>query len=143
MMGLFVIGMLVVFLATGAFAVQNPDTAQFHLLSYSWSVPMWVPTLVGVGAMAALLFLAMTFATVGGQLMRFGYHRQIGGHRATIAELEDEVARLRDQLAAARGSTPGRPATTTPRPNAGSGGSGGTGGWRTWLRPPGRTTTSG
>lgn len=137
-MGLFVIGMLVVFLATGAFAVQNPDSAQFHFLSYVWNVPMWVPTLVGVGAMAVLMFLAMTFATVGGQLMRFGYHRQIGGHQQTIAELEEQVARLREQLAAARGSAPAaRAAPATPRTNGGSG----MRGWREWLRPPGRTTS--
>lgn len=140
MMGLFIIGMLIVFLATGAFAVQNPDTSQFHFLSYAWNVPLWVPTLVGVGAMAMLLFLAMTFATVGGQLMRFGYHRQIGGHRQTIAELEDQVARLREQLAAARGSASGPPAAGTTRgTNSGSG----LRGWREWLRPPPGRTASG
>ena len=129
MMGLFVIGMLVMFLAAGAFAVQNPDTAQFHFLSYVWALPQWAPALIGVGVMAILLVLHMSFATIGTQLQRFGYHREIGGHRDTISGLEEENARLREQLAEARGVASVPPAT---RPAAAEPGSG----WRGWLRSP-------
>lgn len=127
------------FLAAGAFAVQNPDSAQFHFLSYVWELPQWVPALAGVSVMAVLLVLHMTFATIGGQLQRFGHHRELGGHQDAISELEARNAKLREELAAARGAASAtRAAASAPAAPAGSAAhAAGTPGWRSWLRAPG------
>ena len=108
-MGLIVIALLIVWAAVGALVVQNADTVHVTLLSYGWDVPMWAPTVVAVAATSALLLLTVIAAGLGHQVRTFG-------HRRTIAELDDENARLRDQL---RGRTA---SATTPRD------------WRGWFR---------
>lgn len=107
---MFLLALLIVFALTGMFAFQNGDTQSFTLLGYRWVEPLWVPTAIGVGIVAALFLLHLGGSGLGYRFREFGHGREIDGHRSLIAGLRDENSRLREELAAARG----RPVSSTP-----------------------------
>jgi len=100
---MFLLALLIVFALTGVFAFQNGDTQSFTLLGYRWVEPLWVPTAIGVGIVAALFLLHLGGSGLGYRFREFGRGREIEGHRSLIADLRDENSRLREELAAARG----------------------------------------
>lgn len=104
---MYLILLLAVFALTGVFAVQNEGTQVFHLLGYTWTLPTWVPTTVGVGIVSALLLLVASYSGLGSRFREIGHGREIDDHRRVIQDLRDENARLREQLAAARGEVRG------------------------------------
>ena len=107
---MFLLALLIVFALTGVFAFQNGDTQSFTLLAYRWVEPLWVPTAIGVGIVAALFLLHLGGSGLAYRFRAFGHGREIEGHRSLIADLRDENSRLREQLAAAGG----RPVSSTP-----------------------------
>jgi uncharacterized integral membrane protein len=125
-MGFILIALLIIFALTGTFVVQNPAAAHVSLLSYSWDVPFWAPTVIGIAAVSALLLLYVAVASLHGNFRHFGLRREVESHQMTISEMRDEIARLREELAAARGRAA---AATTRPPGAGRD-------WRDWLRRP-------
>ena len=114
---MYLIFMLVVYALLGVFAVQNGSTHDFTLLGYTWSLPIWVPTAIGTAAVSVLLLLHMSHAGLGSRFREMGFGRELDEHRDRIDGLRAENARLREELAAARGEVRG--ATTagrTPQP---------------------------
>jgi hypothetical protein len=111
---MYLILMLAVFVLTGVFSLQNVGTHDFSLLGYSWSLPLWAPTAIGVGAMAVLLLLHMSHAGLGSRFRELGYGRELDDQRDRIEALHADNARLREELAAARGEVRG--AATVARP---------------------------
>ena len=101
---MYLIALLVVFGLFGLFAMQNDSTQTFTLAGYTWSLPIWAPTAVGVGAMSVLLLLHMSQAGLGSRFREVGMGRALDQHRGAIESLRDENARLREELAAARGA---------------------------------------
>jgi hypothetical protein len=112
---MYLILLLVVFAITGLFAVQNDQTQTFTLLSYSWSVPIWTPAVIGVGVVSALLMLHMSHAGMGSQLRSMSQDRMLDEHRGRLDDLRAENAGLREELAAARGEVRGAVRVTTGR----------------------------
>jgi len=107
---MFLLALLIVFALTGVFSYQNGDTQSFTLLGYRWVEPVWLPTAIGVGIVAALFLLHLGGSDLGYRFRELGHGRQIEGHRSLIADLRDQNSRLREELAAARG----RPMSSTP-----------------------------
>lgn len=107
---MFLIALLIVFVVTGAFAIQNGSTQTFTLLGYSWVEPLWLPTAIGVGIVSALFVLHIGSADLARWFRRVGHDREIEGHRGLIADLREENNRLREELSAARG----RPVNSSP-----------------------------
>ncbi len=107
MIAMYVIALLVVYVLLGVFAVQNGGTQTFTLLGYSWDLPTWVPTAAAAAVVSVLLILQMSATDLGYRMRLFGHSRAIDEHRGLIANLRDENARLREQLAAARGASSG------------------------------------
>ncbi len=119
---MYLISLLVVFALFGVFAVQNGGTQDFTLLGYTWNLPTWAPAAIGTGIVSVLLILHMSHAGLGHHIRQLGHGRAIDEHRGFIEELRDENARLREQLASARGRLMGMGAT-----------SGSSGSSRSWL----------
>ena len=111
---MYLILLLVVFILTGVFSVQNVGTHDFTLLGYSWTLPLWAPTAIGVAIVSVLLLLHMSYAGLGSRFREMGYGRELDDHRGRIDGLVAENARLREELAAARGEVRG--AATAARP---------------------------
>jgi hypothetical protein len=111
---MYLILLLVVYGLLGVFAVQNGGTHDFTLLGYTWGLPIWGPTAIGTGAVSVLLLLHMSHAGLGSRFREMGYGREIDEHRDRIDLLRSENARLREELAAARGEVRG--ATNSGRP---------------------------
>ncbi|HEY4025581.1 MAG TPA: hypothetical protein VGO86_04040 [Candidatus Dormibacteraeota bacterium] len=66
-----------------------------------------MPTAIGVGLTSALLMLHMSHTGLGSRIREIGHGRAIDEHRDTIDELRAANARLREDLAAARGEARG------------------------------------
>jgi len=117
---MYLIAPIVVFIIAGVFAVQNPGAQDFSLLGYSWRLPLWVPTAIGVGLVTVLLVLQMSTSGLGHRFRQLGHFREIDQHRGLISELRDENARLREELAARRGELSalrsGQTVVDNPRP---------------------------
>lgn len=88
------------------FSIQNGGAQVFHLLGYRWNLPVWVPTLAGVGFASVLLVIAAGFSGLGSRLREIGYGHEIDRHRQTVDELRAENARLRGELMAIRERVP-------------------------------------
>ncbi len=121
-LAMYLIALIVVFVLLGVFAVQNPSTQDFTLLGYVWRVPLWVPTGVGVAVTAALLILKASTAGIGSRFQQLGHDREIDEHRGLVADLREENARLREEVAARRGElsglrSGGAPMVAAPRPS--------------------------
>ncbi len=111
---MYLIALIVLFVLLGVFAVQNPGTQDFSLLGYVWHMPLWVPTAVGMGLASALLVLQAGTAGLGSRFQQLGHAREIDEHRGLIADLRDENARLREEVAARRGELSGLRSGATP-----------------------------
>jgi hypothetical protein len=107
---MYLIVLLVVFAVFGVFAVQNGGTQDFTLLGYTWALPIWAPTGIGIAIVAVLLLLHMSHSGLGARFQAMGYGRRLGEHRGTIDELRTENGRLREELAGMRGAASARPA---------------------------------
>ena len=114
---MYVIALLIVFAALGVFAVQNDSTQVFTLMGYTWSLPTWVPTAIGTGVVSVLLLLHVSHAGIGLRLRQMGHGRALEEHRDVIDELRSENARLREQVAAARGEVRGAASATGSSPS--------------------------
>jgi uncharacterized integral membrane protein len=115
---MYVILLLVVFALLGVFSVQNGSTHDFSLLGYTWNLPLWAPTVIGTAAVSVLLMLHLSHAGLGSRLREMGYGREIDEHRGRIDTLRDDNARLREELAAARGEVRGAAAANRgPQPS--------------------------
>ena len=112
---MYLILLLVVFALTGVFAVQNVGTQAFNLLGYTWNLPIWAPTAIGVALVSLLLMLHMSHAGLGSRFRELGHGREIDEHRDQIDGLRAENARLREELAATRGEVRGAASTGAPR----------------------------
>lgn len=110
---MYLILLLAIFALAGVFAVQNPGSQVFHLLGYSWLLPTWAPAVIGVGAVSVLLILVMSYAGIGSRFRQMGHGREIDVHRRQIEDLRAENARLREELAAARGAAAGPASAAT------------------------------
>lgn len=104
---MYVILLLALFAITAVFAVQNEGTQVFHLAGYSWMLPTWAPTAIGVGAVSVLLILVMSYSGIGSRFREIGHGRAIDEHRRMIDGLRAENVRLREELAAAQGAARG------------------------------------
>jgi len=111
---MYLILLLVVFALTGVFAVQNVGTQDFNLLGYTWNLPIWAPTAIGVALVSLLLMLHMSHAGLGSRFRELGHGREIDEHRDQIDGLRAENARLREELAATRGEVRGAASTGAP-----------------------------
>lgn len=111
---MYVILLLVVFAVTGVFAVQNSGTHDFTLLGYTWTLPLWAPTAIGVAAVSVLLMLHLSHAGLGSRFREMGHSRELGEHADRIDELRAENGQLREELAAARGQVRGAAAARRP-----------------------------
>jgi uncharacterized integral membrane protein len=111
---MYLILMLVVFALTGVFALQNVGTHDFTLLGYSWSLPLWAPTVLGVAAVSVLLLLHMSHSGLGSRFREMGYGRELDEQRDRVDELQADNARLREELAAARGQVRGAASAAGP-----------------------------
>jgi uncharacterized membrane protein YciS (DUF1049 family) len=94
--------LLAIFALTGAFAAENEGTQVFQLLGYTRTLPTWAPTVVGVGAGAALITLVVCAGRLRSQLRAIRHERAVHRHLRVIERLEADNARLREELAAAR-----------------------------------------
>lgn len=104
---MYVILLLVVFALTGVFMVQNGNTHDFTLLGYTWTLPLWAPVAIGVAAVSVLLLLHLSHTGIGLRFREMGHWRELDEHINRIDGLRDENARLREELAAARGQVRG------------------------------------
>ena len=104
---MYLILLMAVFALTGVFALQNVGTHDFTLLGYAWSLPLWAPTAIGVGAVSILLLLHMSHAGLGSRFREMGYGRELDEQRDRIDGLQADNARLREELAAALGQARG------------------------------------
>jgi uncharacterized integral membrane protein len=104
---MYLIAILVLFALLGVFAMQNGGTQDFTLLGYTWNLPTWAPTAIGTIVASVLLLLHMSHAGLGARFREAGHGRTLHEHRGFIEELRSENARLREQLAAARGAAEG------------------------------------
>jgi hypothetical protein len=104
---MYVILLLVVFALTGVFMVQNGSTHDFSLLGYSWTLPLWAPTAIGVAAVSLLLLLHLSHAGIGSWFRETGHSRELDEQMDRIDGLRAENAQLREELAAARGQVRG------------------------------------
>jgi uncharacterized integral membrane protein len=111
---MYLILLMVVFALTGVFAVQNAGTHDFSLLGYTWSLPLWAPTAIGVAVVSVLLMLHMSHAGLGSRFREMGHGREIDEHRDRIDGLLAENAKLREELAAAQGEVRGAAAAGQP-----------------------------
>ena len=111
---MYLILLLVVFALFGVFAVQNGGTHDFTLLGYTWGLPVWGPTAIGIAIVAVLLLLHMSHAGLGSRFREMGHGRELDEHRDRIEELRSENGRLREELAAARGEVRGASAVGRP-----------------------------
>jgi uncharacterized integral membrane protein len=109
---MYVILLLVVFALTGVFVVQNDSTHDFSLLGYTWTLPLWAPTAIGVAAVSVLLLLHLSHAGIGSRFREMGHSRELDGHLGRIDGLRAENAQLREELAATRGEVRGAAAAT-------------------------------
>jgi uncharacterized integral membrane protein len=101
---MFLIVVLAVYLLLGVFVVQNGGSQDFTFLGYTRHLPTWAPTAAAAGVTSALMLLHMGTAGMGDRFRRYGHNRDLDQHRGLIAELRDENARLREELAAAGGA---------------------------------------
>jgi hypothetical protein len=101
---MYLILLLAVFALTGVFAVQNSGTQDFHYLGWGRSLPVWAPTAVGVGVVSVLLIAVRSYAGLGSRLREIGHGREIDQHVRVVEDLRAENARLREELAEARGA---------------------------------------
>lgn len=113
---MFLIALLAAYVLLGVFVVQNGGFQDFTFLGYTWHLATWAPTAVGVGVVSALMVLHMGTSGMGHRLRQYGHTRDLDEHRGLIADLRDENARLREELAAARGAAGGRTAAARPSP---------------------------
>lgn len=114
-LAMFLIALLAAYVLLGVFVVQNGGAQDFSFLGYTWHLATWAPTAVGVGVVSALMLLHMGTSGVGHRFRRYGHSRDLDEHRGLISDLRDENARLREELAAARGAA-GRTAADRPSP---------------------------
>src|SRR5256885_7283655 len=98
---MYLILLIALFILTGVFAVQNESSQVFHFLGYSWQLPTWGPTAIGIGVVSILLILVISYAGIGSRFREMGHGRLIDEHRRAIDDLRAENARLREELAAA------------------------------------------
>lgn len=112
---MYLIALLIVFGLLGVFAVQNGGTQDFTLLGYTWNLPTWAPTAIGTGLASVLLLLHMSHAGLGARFRELGHGRALDEHRGLIEDLRADNARLREQLAAARGAASVRGPVAGPR----------------------------
>jgi uncharacterized integral membrane protein len=104
---MYVILLLVVFAITGVFVVQNGSTHDFSLLGYTWTLPLWAPTAIGVAAVSVLLLLHLSHAGIWSRFREMGHWRELDDHVNRIETLRAENTQLREELAAARGQLSG------------------------------------
>lgn len=93
--------LLAVFAVAAAFAAENEGTQVFRLLGDTGTLPIWAPTVIGVGAGAVLVTLVVRATRLRARLREIRYQRLVDRHRNVIERLEAENARLREELAAA------------------------------------------
>jgi hypothetical protein len=99
--------LLAVFALTGVFAVQNEGSQVLHLLGYSRSLPIWVPTTTAVGVVSGLLLLGNALAGLRYRIREIGHARDVAEHHSVIDALRAENADLREELAALVGELRG------------------------------------
>jgi len=112
---MYVILLLVVFALTGVFVAQNGSTHDFSLLGYTWTLPIWAPTAIGVAAVSVLLLLHLSHAGLWSRFREMGHWRELDEHVNRIDRLRAENAQLREELAAARGQVQGAAAGGAPQ----------------------------
>ena len=103
-LAMFLILLLTLYVLTGVFVAQNGGTQDFNFLGYTWHGPAWAPAVAGVGAASVLLLLHMGSSGLLHQLRLLGHSRKLDEHRALIWDLRESNSRLREELAASRGS---------------------------------------
>jgi hypothetical protein len=101
---MYLIVLLAVLALTGVFAVQNGGTQDFHYLGYGRELPVWAPTAIGVGIVSVLLIVVRSYTGLGSRLREIGHGRELDQHVRVIEDLRTENARLREELAEARGA---------------------------------------
>ena len=104
---MYLISLLIIFVLVGVFSVQNGGTQNFTFLGYTLNLYTWVPTVLGMAAMTALLLLHMGTSGMGYRLRQIGHGRALDEHRSVIDDLRTENGRLREELAAVRGEVRG------------------------------------
>lgn len=112
---MYVILLLVVFALTGVFVAQNGSTHDFSLLGYTWTLPIWTPTAIGVAAVSVLLLLHLSHAGLWSRFREMGHWRELDEHVDRIDRLRAENAQLREELAAAHGQVRGAAAARAPQ----------------------------
>jgi hypothetical protein len=98
--------LLAVFALTGTFAAQNGGTEVFQLFGSTRVLPTWAPTVIGVGAGAALVTLVVCASRLRSRLRAIRHDRLVQRHLGLIDRLEAANALLREQLAAVRSAEP-------------------------------------
>jgi len=109
---MYVILLLIVFALTGVFMVQNGSNHDFALLGYTWTLPLWAPTAIGVAAVSVLLLLHLSHAGIWSRFREMGHWRELDDHVNRIEGLRADNAQLREELAAARGQVRGAAAAS-------------------------------